>query len=385
MLIAMLCLYQAGSVLAYNDEDSNKLFDFAEDNYPQYFSPANAQTRTGTAFSAAFYYRYYPETGVYLGTRGNLVYVYGGAFGKVLKKLGVISDFVELSASDITAATLETRLHECSYYAGDYTATGFDIKRNREFAGTLSITVENDECVFISNSIPNHDFNDASASMATNVSAITAVYRVTTSPVFAQTTTPLSLQYDNAILLNGVKVDLLAAGCYGVGDGNIGCNNVNQAWRYDPLGVSHRFGADAHNAHTQPDGTYHYHGNPQALFSDIPTSESPVIGFAADGFPIYGPWILDAEQGPAGDLRKAESSYRLKSGERPAGAGNPGGQYDGSFIDDYEYVEGSGDLDECNGMVRDGKYGYYVTDAYPYIIKCFRGTPNASFMKGASL
>ena len=50
------------------------------------------------------------------------------------------------------------------------------------------------------------------------------------------------------------------------------------------------FKVDIHNAHVQGDGTYHYHGNPNAMFDDSPSGDgSPLIGFAADGFPI---WIL---------------------------------------------------------------------------------------------
>ncbi|MED5420842.1 MAG: YHYH protein, partial [Pseudomonadota bacterium] len=60
---------------------------------------------------------------------------------------------------------------------------------------------------------------------------------------------------------------------------------------------------------------------------------------------------------------------------------DPGGTYDGTFRDDYEYVPGAGDLDECNGMTVDGVYGYYITDAFPYIVACFRGIPNLSFQK----
>ncbi len=52
-----------------------------------------------------------------------------------------------------------------------------------------------------------------------------------------------------------------------------------------------------------------------------------------------------------------------------------------TFIDDYEFTA-AGDLDECNGMTRSGSYGYYVTEAYPWVIGCFRGTPDTSFRKG---
>lgn len=35
------------------------------------------------------------------------------------------------------------------------------------------------------------------------------------------------------------------------------------------------------------------------------------------------------------------------------------------YIEDYQYIEGLGDLDECNGMVCDGTNGYYGTDSFP--------------------
>lgn len=54
--------------------------------------------------------------------------------------------------------------------------------------------------------------------------------------------------------------------------------------------------------------------------------------------------------------------------------------YDGTFVDDYEHM-GAGDLDECNGMTRDGSYGYSVTDGYPWNIGCFTGPPDDSFRK----
>jgi hypothetical protein len=53
----------------------------------------------------------------------------------------------------------------------------------------------------------------------------------------------------------------------------------------------------------------------------------------------------------------------------------------GAFTQDYEYSAGSGDLDECNGRVGVtpefpcGTYHYYITDTYPYIQRCVKGTP----------
>jgi YHYH protein len=51
----------------------------------------------------------------------------------------------------------------------------------------------------------------------------------------------------------------------------------------------------------------------------------------------------------------------------------------GTFTQDYEYVAGSGDLDECNGRMGvtpefpGGTYHYYVTDTYPYVQRCVKG------------
>ena len=43
---------------------------------------------------------------------------------------------------------------------------------------------------------------------------------------------------------------------------------------------------------------------------------------------------------------KVKSSWRLKKGKRNV---EPFGKHNGAFKEDYEFVEGSGDLDECNG------------------------------------
>ena len=137
------------------------------------------------------------------------------------------------------------------------------------------------------------------------------------------------------------------------------------------------FRVDSHNAHTQPDGTYHYHGLPNALFdANDGSGASPVVGFAADGFPIFGSFFNDN-----GNIRKATSSYRLKTTARPGGDGNPGGTPDGTYRDDHEFVEGLGDLDICNDMTVNGVYGYYMIEEFPYILACFTGQPDESFFK----
>jgi hypothetical protein len=367
-------VYSSLSAIATADtlDNAQAVFDFAEAAYPELLSPAAPEIEE----IQGFYVRLYTDTGIYLGVQGDNVYAIGGAVGPDLVSVGKISSLITVSDTDITDLLLTNRREECSYYAENRLSNVFDIKRSMQFTGSITMTVEGSECVLVSNSIPNHDFNDATAAFATQVSEVSAEFRIPTQPAFASTATPISLATDNAVFLNGVKLDLLAAGCFGVGDGNIGCNDIEQPWRYDPMSPLTMFGTDANNAHPQPDGTYHYHGNPKALFDQNAISESPVIGFAADGFPIFGSYIDDN-----GKIRAVTSSFQLLSGPRPSSADDPGGTYDGTFVDDHEYVSGSGDLDECNGMMRDGSYGYYVTDAYPWVLACFKGTPDSSFDK----
>jgi hypothetical protein len=285
-----------------------------------------------------------------------------------------ITSQVAQAHEDITNVILTDRSANCADYADTYSAEVTDVQNARRFSASLAIKVTGDDCEITSNAVPNHDFN-ATGRFANPFSVQNQNYTIPANPTFADTPTALSLDYDNAVFLNGVKLDLIAAGCFGVRNGRIGCNDMAAPYRYDPMAPGAGFGADEHNAHTQPDGTYHYHGNPMALFDqENPAAPSPVIGFAADGFPIFGSFISDGDS-----IRKATASYQLKSGTRPGG---PGGEYDGTYVDDWEYVAGSGDLDQCNGMSQDGVYGYVVTESYPHVLGCFSGTPDASFRKG---
>jgi len=110
-----------------------------------------------------------------------------------------------------------------------------------------------------------------------------------------------------------------------------------------------------------------------------------LIGYAADGFPIYAEYGHTKADDASSPLKKLRPSYNLKKGNRPKGDDGPGGKYDGTFVQDYEFAKGGGDLDECNGRTgvtpeySDGTYYYVVTDSFPFIPRFFRGTPDSSF------
>ncbi len=68
-------------------------------------------------------------------------------------------------------------------------------------------------------------------------------------------------------------------------------NDRRSGWNYEAMGGACKLGLDKYNAHVQPDGTYHYHGIPTGvLASEGGNSVPALIGWAADGFPIYGPY-----------------------------------------------------------------------------------------------
>ena len=118
---------------------------------------------------------------------------------------------------------------------------------------------------------------------------------------------------------------------------------------------------------------------------------SPILGWAFDGNPIYGPYgYIDATDQSSG-IRRIRSSYRIKpaliydaaTNLNPVRADGPllSDYIAGSFIDDFEYVFQEGDLDQYNGRFcktpefPEGVYAYFVSidasDAgnpvFPYI------------------
>jgi hypothetical protein len=157
-------------------------------------------------------------------------------------------------------------------------------------------------------------------------------------------------------------------------------------WNIEALSGAMNLGLDGSNAHVQPNGAYHYHGLPLALLERLGYRNQPALtGYAADGFPIYGPYGYRQANDPKSGMTELRPGFRLKPGERGSG---PGGQHDGTYSADFEWVAGAGDLDECNGRTGvtpeypQGTYYYMLTREFPHVPRCFMGTPDASFSKG---
>ncbi len=85
----VLLLLLSFTSFADNLSNSNKLFDFAEENYPHFFNPLGGLTYELDGYLV----RYYSESNTYIGTKKNEVHVYGDIFNGLLG-VGSISDYI---------------------------------------------------------------------------------------------------------------------------------------------------------------------------------------------------------------------------------------------------------------------------------------------------
>lgn len=156
-----------------------------------------------------------------------------------------------------------------------------------------------------------------------------------------------------------------------------------------------------HTSGTSP-GKYHTHQRAKGLlnyFGDTSSKHSPIIGWAWDGYPVYGPYGYTTPTDSNSAIKRMVSSYQTRSiTQRHATPTNDGaggttalsasqygpdvnGTYPlGHYLEDFEYITNLGDLDLYNGRFcvtpeyPAGTYAYFVTidgssnSAYPYII-----------------
>lgn len=180
----------------------------------------------------------------------------------------------------------------------------------------------------------------------------------------------------------------IGLGHVGVWTNGVSIFNASDAQSYNNAGVWNRNayffeGKSFDNClgHPAPNGEYHHHVSPKCLYNTLDSSKhSPIIGYAWDGFPIYGAYAFTNNDG-TGKIKRMRSGYRLKN----MVSRNNGPIVDqsyplGCFMEDYEYVSSIGDLDERNGRFcktpeyPNGTYAYFVTidenqdPVYPYVM-----------------
>ncbi len=230
---------------------------------------------------------------------------------------------------------------------------------------------------------------------------------------------------------------------------NTDAQNITGYWNRDAY-VNEGASFDPNNAH-QAGGQYHYHANPPALryqlgdhvdFNSVtkiytestrtPTKHSPILGWTADGFPIYGPYGYSVSNDASSGIRRMISGYVLRNGQygtsnlnvtgrttipqwavrlfnvssNQTGAPLTGihtlGCYmeDNDYLGDHGYVQGTNtfDLDEYNGRwcvtpeFPGGTYAYFEsissngTPVFPYNIgRGFYGSPTGGVVSAISV
>lgn len=232
----------------------------------------------------------------------------------------------------------------------------------------VEITTEGNYRVIRANGLPNHSTGDfPNAGNPHSISAQNYLFRVPVHPQTNATFTPLERQ-PIGVAVNGVVFD--------PGTAEYWKDDPSSGWRREGIVDGHgTLGMDRNMAHVQPSGAYHYHGIPTGLVQTLPGKERKLIGYAADGFPIYTQTSDD------------RSGYRLKSGARPGGNEGPGEKYDGTYTQDFEFVAGSGSLDEANGRTGataehpQGTYFYVATEEFPFYPRMTKATPDPSFQR----
>jgi hypothetical protein len=254
-------------------------------------------------------------------------------------------------------------------------------------------------------------FQDGNPSQASDQNAI---YKISLNPI-ANSGTPSPTTGGNiGIFINGVSL-------FDYRDG-VSWNNQSQSegggpimgppgqgvWNRDAI-VAERLGFDCAKGHPAM-GNYHHHQNPSAFDMDLvqisdvcdvyaadglyvidASVHSPLIGFAYDGFPIYGAYGFANADG-SGGVTRMKSSYQLRNitvrnTYADGSSVTPGPPVNdtyplGRYREDYEFVAHPEPdfLDEHNGRFcmtpeyPQGVYAYFCTvdenwnSAYPYVV-----------------
>lgn len=179
-----------------------------------------------------------------------------------------------------------------------------------------------------------------------------------------------------------------ALGHIGVWTNGVSVFNAKDGMSYNNAGVWNRNALyyegssfDDCLGHPAPNGEYHHHVNPTCLYDDTDSlNHSPIIGFAFDGYPIYGAYAYTNTDG-TGAIKRMRSSYVLSSATTRTNGPAVNSTYPaGCYIEDYIFTQGAGDLDVHNGRFcitpdyPNGTYCYFVTldntlyPEYPFVI-----------------
>lgn len=234
-----------------------------------------------------------------------------------------------------------------------------------EYGTKTSVVLKDGKRIMTTNALPNH--STGTFPNSGNPNSISAQKRTYSFPIRQMMSGESKWAREPGVALNGVKFEPETAERFVCETGEV--------YRIEAFQDLVNLGLDHNHAHVQPTGAYHYHGAPVELIEQLDTGEDIIlVGFAMDGYPIcysksgkYNPSYQLASAPRTGDA----CSYNNPSQGMTKELNNT--KPDGTFVSDWDYIEGLGELDECNGIMLDGQYTYFLTDDYPYVSRCLKG------------
>lgn len=331
---------------------------------------------------------------------------------------------------DNSQASVFVTTTSCTYTSGTDTSTDeFDARNDDSAYGLYFDTVESQVCFSVdvanstltisSNQWPDHYMGDDISSALHISGKFPTAYVVATETVreldlhptydennpityvFSEEGNTVAYDfYQFGIATNGVEFHPMGVEPWAILDeSDEETGEENWEWQARVV-LEDDVNLDPYGGHTTSRGNYHYHGDVISLVDEAGTSHSKIYGYAADGFPIYYKYVFQ-DPDPASlntNIIEATSGYELRSGSRSthpnvgggevAGEDYPSGDFDGTYIQDYEYTGTGTDLDECNGRYGvtpeypDGTYYYVITASFPITPNCFRGNPKDDWIIG---
>lgn len=321
--------------------------------------------------------------------------------GKSLANIAVKHPFVDypFTGSNISASATRAQLG-----AGERTAN------------SSNWTFTDNSVKFVGTGIPYHSYGN---SLASNIPA-NQNYNVTWSYRGGQRISSAGNEVKSGLIgfwLNGVGISNPKAPNPPAGFSALEGFTYNIAYQADET-LSYSFNADNAGGYANSTNAYNYHagtffnswvlgnGTTSGTYGSTglaecslinylknglthPDGHSKILGIAADGYPIYGPYGYNQAMDSTSGIDRMVSGYKLYPASNRTGtlAANLIQYPMGIFVEDYRY-SAAGDLDQRNGRYcvtpdyPNGTYAYFVTlkadltPAYPYVIgETYYGAP----------
>ena len=244
-------------------------------------------------------------------------------------------------------------------YLGAYTLMDTD------FGTEVVMTIDGTARTMSSNALANHEVGEfPRAGNPNTISEQDNTYTFPIDPTFGGNA---AFAREPGIAINGVKFEPQTAE-------RVSCE-TGEEYSIEAIQDVLDLGLDFNNAHVQPTGAYHYHAVADNLVEVFDEGSDLVhVGFAKDGFLMYysKSGVFKPSYGLAGGYRSGTDCTYNSPGVT-IDTDLEGTKPDGTYVTDWSYTQGVGDLDECNGVEVSGQYVYLITDEYPYIPRCLMG------------